>query len=136
MALVDPQTSTRSLESTDLDRPLVRGIAWTGAARWSTQAVTWAATLVIARILSPSDYGIFSLATLYLGFLSLVTEFGLGSAIVTIRNLTDLEIGQLNTLSVLLGFTGFGLTCVAAGRLILNVLSASWSEGGALRLGH
>ncbi len=114
MALVDPQTSTRSLESTDLDRPLVRGIAWTGAARWSTQAVTWAATLVIARILSPSDYGIFSLATLYLGFLSLVTEFGLGSAIVTIRNLTDLEIGQLNTLSVLLGFTGFGLTCVAA----------------------
>jgi len=29
-----------------------------------------------------------------------------------------------------------GLTCVAAGRLILNVLSASWSEGGALRLGH
>ena len=26
-----------------------------------------------------------------------------------------------------------GLTCVAAGRLILNVLSASWSEGGAWR---
>jgi agmatinase len=26
-----------------------------------------------------------------------------------------------------------GLTCITAGRLILNVLSASWSEGGALR---
>ena len=29
-----------------------------------------------------------------------------------------------------------GLTCVAAGRLILNVLSASWSQGGALRGRH
>lgn len=26
-----------------------------------------------------------------------------------------------------------GLTCIMAGRLILNVLSASWSEGGAMR---
>ncbi len=26
-----------------------------------------------------------------------------------------------------------GLTCIAAGRLILNVLSASWGEGGAFR---
>ena len=26
-----------------------------------------------------------------------------------------------------------GLTCITAGRLILNVLSASWSEGGGCR---
>ncbi len=29
-----------------------------------------------------------------------------------------------------------GLTCIMAGRLILNVLSASWSEGGAMRRGR
>jgi agmatinase len=29
-----------------------------------------------------------------------------------------------------------GLTCVTAGRLVLNVLSASWSEGGAFRRCH
>jgi agmatinase len=29
-----------------------------------------------------------------------------------------------------------GLTCIMAGRLILNVLSASWSEGGAFRRAH
>jgi agmatinase len=29
-----------------------------------------------------------------------------------------------------------GLTCIMAGRLILNVLSASWSEGGAMRRAH
>jgi agmatinase len=29
-----------------------------------------------------------------------------------------------------------GLTCIMAGRLILNVLSASWAEGGAFRRAH
>jgi agmatinase len=29
-----------------------------------------------------------------------------------------------------------GLTCITAGRLILNVLSASWGEGGAMRRAH
>src|SRR3954447_9085815 len=99
--------------SAELDASLVRGIAWVGAARWSTQALTWIATLIIARLLSPSDYGIFSMALLYLGFLSLVTEFGLGAAIVTIRNLSERQISQLNTVSIFLGVAGFALTVAA-----------------------
>ena len=100
--------------SAELDASLVRGVAWVGAARWSTQALTWVATLVIARLLSPSDYGIFSMALLYLGLLALVTEFGLGAAIITIRNLSEGQIAQLNTVSVILGLLGFALTCAAA----------------------
>jgi O-antigen/teichoic acid export membrane protein len=100
--------------SAELDASLVRGIAWVGAAKWSTQALTWVATLVIARVLSPADYGIFSMAVLYLGLLALVTEFGLGTAIITIRNLSTRQIAQLNTISVILGLAGFVLTCGAA----------------------
>jgi len=102
------------LSSAELDASLARGIAWVGAARWSTQAFTWILTLVIARVLSPSDYGIFSLAVLYLGLLGLVTEFGLGSAIVTIRNLSERQVAQLNTLTVFLGCAAFALTGAAA----------------------
>src|SRR6185369_16731621 len=87
--------------SAELDASLVRGIAWVGAAKWSTQALTWVATLVISRVLSPADYGIFSMAVLYLGLLALVTEFGLGTAIITIRNLSTRQIAQLNTISVI-----------------------------------
>ena len=123
MAPISPETTQppptegippSSPSSASLDASLVRGVAWVGAARWSTQALTWVATLVIARLLSPSDYGIFSMALLYLGLLALVTEFGLGAAIITIRNLSEGQIAQLNTVSVILGVVGFGLTCLAA----------------------
>ena len=100
--------------SAELDASLVRGVAWVGAARWSTQALTWIATLVIARVLSPNDYGIFSMALLYLGLLALVTEFGIGTAVITIRNLSSQQIKQLNTISILLGTIGFLLTAAAA----------------------
>ena len=108
------EDSPSNRSSAELDASLVRGVAWVGAARWSTQALTWVATLVIARLLSPSDYGIFSMALLYLGLLALMTEFGLGAAIITIRNLSDGQVAQLNTVSIILGVAGFVLTCAAA----------------------
>jgi len=112
--------------SADLDASLVRGVAWVGAARWSTQALTWIATLVIARLLSPSDYGIFSMALLYLGLLALVTEFGLGAAIITIRNLADGQIAQLNTVTVILGVIGCALTCAASFPLGISFIHQSY----------
>ncbi len=53
VALPPPQSDSQSL-----DRSLVSGIAWTGGTKWATQLLSWAATLVVARILSPSDFGL------------------------------------------------------------------------------
>src|SRR6266851_346549 len=97
-----------------LDVSLVRGIAWTGAAKWSSQVLAWASTLVVARILTPDDYGLVSMASVYLGVLMLVSEFGLGSAVVTLRDLTEEQIAQLNGLSVCLGLVGFAISCAVA----------------------
>ncbi len=56
----------------DLDRLLVRGIAWTGAMKWFGQIVSWASTIVVARVLEPGDYGVVAMATLFLGLVTLV----------------------------------------------------------------
>ncbi len=93
-----PQPTTQ-----DLDRSLVRGIAWTGAMRWATQLLSWASTLIVARLLAPSDYGLVGMAMVYLGFMQLVNEFGLGAAIVTRRDLTEDQIARLSGLALLLG---------------------------------
>jgi len=97
-----------------LDVSLVRGIAWTGAAKWSSHAMALASTLVVARILTPDDFGLVSLATVYLGLLTVVSEFGLGSAVVTLRDLTEEQVAQLNGLSVCLGLVGFAISCAVA----------------------
>lgn len=93
-----PATPTR-----DLDRSLIRGIAWTGGGRWLTQIISWIATPIVARLLNPGDYGVASMAMVYVGLVQLVNEFGLGPAIVRQRDLTPDQIARLGGLSVLLG---------------------------------
>src|SRR5205807_2099038 len=99
----------------DLDRSLIHGLAWTGAVRWGAQILSWASTLVVARLLAPSDYGVVGMATIYTGFLALVNEFGLGLAIVQGRNLDTDQIARLGGFAVLVGATFVTLSAALAG---------------------
>jgi len=93
---------------------LLHGVAWTGALKWATQVLSWASTLVVARILSPSDYGLFGLATLYAGLVQLINEFGLGAAVVRRRDLTEPQIAAVGGVSLALGASLWGLSALAA----------------------
>jgi PST family polysaccharide transporter len=93
---------------------MIRAIAWTGAAKWAIQLFAWTSTIIVARILSPSDYGLFGMATIYLGLVALISEFGLGQAVVVLREMSHQHIRQINTLSVVFGGVLFALSCAAA----------------------
>jgi O-antigen/teichoic acid export membrane protein len=97
-----------------LDRLLVHGLAWTGSVRWGVQFVTWLSTIAVARLLMPSDFGVLSMASVYLNLIVLLSEFGIATTIVTLRRLTDEQIAQINGLAVLLGLTGLVLSCAVA----------------------
>lgn len=109
-----PPTESAAARRAGLDRALVRGVAWTGAFRWLTQVLNWGITIALARILSPSDYGLYGYAALYVGLVQLVNEFGLGAAVVRRRDLTEPQIAALGGLSLALGFGLFGLSVLLA----------------------
>ena len=97
-----------------LDRALVKGVAWTGLARWGTQIFSWAATLLIARLLAPTDYGLVGYGTMYIGFVQLVNEFGVGAAIVKHRELEGQPVAELGGISLAVGFAFWALSCLLA----------------------
>jgi len=98
----------------EMQRSLARGIAWTGGAKWLTQILTWGTTIVVARILGPDAYGLVGMASLFLGLVTMFTEFGLGTAIVSLHDLTERQVAEVNSVAVLLGLGGTALTCLAA----------------------
>ena len=97
-----------------MDRSIVHGIAWLALIKWSGQIVAWGSTFIVGRLLTPADYGIVGAASLYLGLLAIVSEFGIGSAVVLMRTLTPSQLRQINTVSVLFGMFGVALTAVLA----------------------
>jgi len=98
--------STVTAPTSNLDGSLLRGIAWTGATKWLAQVVTWTGTLVLARLLSPADYGLVGMAYLFLGLMAILTEFGLAAVVVTHQDLTLRELGEINGLAAGLGALG------------------------------
>ena len=93
---------------------MVHAIAWTGAAIWATQLITWGYMIMVARMLAPSDYGLIGMANIPLGFLTIASQFGVGYAVITMPNLTPYQVSQLNTVSVLCGLMLFTISCFVA----------------------
>lgn len=105
-AAAEPRTPEARL----LDRILVQGIAWTGVTRWLTQLLSWASTLVVARLLTPSDYGLVGMATVYVGFVHMINDFGLTAAIIHQRDLDEHQLARLGGLALLIGLALFALS--------------------------
>ncbi len=98
----------------NLDRSLARAVAWNAAARWVSQILSWVSTIIVARLLTPYDYGIIGMASLYLNLALYVSQAGIGDAIITFRDLTRRQIAELNTLAILIGMGALGLSCALA----------------------
>ncbi len=93
-----------SEERRRLDRSLMGGMAWTGGMKWLTQLLSWVSMLVVARLLTEADFGLVGAASVFIGLITLVSELGLGAAIVQRRDLSEDQIARLGGVSVILGF--------------------------------
>lgn len=102
------------LPNTNLDTDLAKSIAWMGGSRWLSQVITWSVTIVVARILTPADYGLVGMATVYWGLLGRIADFGLADSVMLVRNLTKQQIAQLHTLALLWATLVFALAALLA----------------------
>ncbi|MBY5925425.1 MULTISPECIES: lipopolysaccharide biosynthesis protein [unclassified Halomonas] len=68
-----------------------------------------ASLLVLARFLSPEDFGVVSLAVIIVSFLKVFSELGVGPALVQKKNISVVDIGTANVISLSLG-----LVCASA----------------------
>lgn len=111
---VSPLLPTSEGDRVARDRSLVRGVAWNGVIKLLVQAAAWGSTLVVARLLSPDDYGVMGLAALFLGLIELVTEFGIGIAVATRKDLTEPQTRELNSVAAIMGVGGCLSICLIA----------------------
>ena len=97
-------------------KSFITDISFIAVSKYSGIFVGILINAILARILSPDDYGIVALATVFSSFFNLFTSMGIGPAIVQNRGLTD------NDISNIFGFT-FWLGLILAG---IFFFSAGW----------
>lgn len=87
---------------TTLVRQIRNAIVWRSGSQILSQIVQWAATFLVIRILSPSDYGLFAMTAVVLAFTNMLDGYGLASALIRQPEVGARDIRQLFGLLILL----------------------------------
>lgn len=98
----------------ELSHRASRGTLVTVGAQWSRTALQLVATLVLARLLVPADFGLVAMVMAIVGLADLLREFGLSGAIVRQREIDDRLWASIHRFSLLVGVVAGGLAAAAA----------------------
>jgi O-antigen/teichoic acid export membrane protein len=99
---------------------------WTAVASGFGIFVQTVQTIVAARLLEPADVGAYALCLVLLLFVDAVADFGLSAYVIHRQDLTDRQLGALQTAHVVLGWSlGIGVILVAplVGRVLESDLA-------------
>src|SRR5207249_10362797 len=107
-------TTRGSSEPLTLRHQILSGLRWSAGVRLGSQLFTWVVTLVVVRLLAPEDYGLLSMAMVFVGFLYMVAEFGLGPAVVQKADVSETELRK-----------AFGLVVVIHAVLCVSLAAAA-----------
>lgn len=86
----------------DIKRITVRGGAITSIAQVAKQLLTIASTVVLARILTPQDYGLVAMVTAVTGFVALFKDMGLSMATIQRPEINHEQVSTLFWVNVLI----------------------------------
>ena len=87
----------------NIEKQAVRAISWVTGAKLAAQVVSWVATLLVIRLLTPADYGLVATATMLASLIGTVAELGLGASIVQAASTSPDALRKLTALSWLIG---------------------------------
>lgn len=82
----------------------ITGISWMSIFRIATRAVVLVKLAVVARILTPSQFGVFGIASLVLSLLEVLTETGINTILIQSKEKIDKNINTIWVVSILRGF--------------------------------
>jgi teichuronic acid exporter len=128
---------TAAAKPLTLKAQVMSGLRWHAGGRLATQLLSWASTIVIFRLLSPADYGLLSMATVFVELGQRLNEMGMAASVIQAKEVSRTMLRQVLGLVVLINGLIFLLLLAATPiiaiyfsepnlRLIVPVLSTQF----------
>lgn len=91
-----------SIDRAELGGQVRRAVFWRTGTQIVSQMISWAATLIVIRLLDPADYGLFAMAQVMMTFLDFLNGYGFASALIQSKDLAVKAIRQALGITILL----------------------------------
>ncbi|MBE0447286.1 MAG: MOP flippase family protein [Actinobacteria bacterium] len=90
------------------------GIKWSLTSQFSRQGMQFATTIILARLLAPSDFGLKGMAMVVIGFVFLFKDLGTSAAIIQRKHLSEEFLSSIFWVNVVFGFFATGVLFMSA----------------------
>lgn len=100
--------------ASELKKSVVKGTLWALLERFSGQAIVFIVSMVLARILTPNDYGTVALLSLFIVVSSVLVDGGLGLALIQKKDVTELDFNSVFYCSFFLSILAYIVLFFAA----------------------
>ena len=98
----------------NLKRATKRGIFWSAIQRFSMQGIQFLTTLIMARFLTPEDYGIVGMLGIFLALSSVFVDCGFTSALTRKQNLTQADKSTVFFFNFFIGILAYIILFVSS----------------------
>lgn len=79
------------MDTSNIKSKALSGLVWQFAQRLVSQLVSFVVTVILARLLMPSDYGVVALASMFITLLGTFTDGGLNAALIQKKDADELD---------------------------------------------
>ena len=97
-------------------------LAWRYGGQIAAQIITWGSTILVVRLLDPTDYGLFAMSQVVITALMFMDGWGFAQGLVQKKEVSRRDIGQAFALLLLLN------TALAALQFLLAPLAAAYYQ--------
>jgi O-antigen/teichoic acid export membrane protein len=102
---------------------VLRGLAWKGLSQLVLQGSRVAVAVVLARLLTPHEYGLAGMALVFSSLVLVFSDLALGAAVIQRRSLSQADLSTVFWTSV-----GAGAVCTAVGFALAGPLAAFYGQ--------
>ena len=95
-------------------RVAINGVIWSAAERFSVQGIQFVISVILARLLSPSDFGLIALMLIVINILQTINESGFGVALLQKKERDVLDFSTVFILNTLLALVLYVILFVTA----------------------
>ena len=91
----------------ELKKQTISGVKWNAIGRFSTQGVSFVIGLLLARKLSPSDYGVVGMLSIFFAIAQTFIDSGFGSALIRKKDCSDEDFSTAFYFNIAVGIVSF-----------------------------
>lgn len=100
--------------SKSLSHQAVKGVMWSAVERFSVQGIQFVLSIVIARLVLPSEYGLIAMLGIFLAIAQTFVDSGFSNALIQKKDRTEVDYSTVFYFNILISLVVYGVLFISA----------------------